>query len=163
MKSVVKVRGVGRVTLDLTKLRQIQAQAGKRYVTQVGVLGSKAGTRQEGNLTNAEIGIIHEKGSISGKIPRRSFIEMPLTLKLSRYIRAVGQKIVNGLTKENLKKSYRDLGILAERIIDGAFSSAGFGRWPENTPSTIKNKGSSRPLIDTAQLRKSIASRVVNK
>jgi hypothetical protein len=55
-----------------------------------------------------------------------------------------------------------DLGIACEGAIQEAFDTGGFDDWPADAPSTIRRKGSSSPLIDTKQLRFSIAS-VVRK
>lgn len=175
--------GVSTVKLDTTKLDAIERELGKKMVARVGVLGAKAEGRQvihkkewvtnekgklknvthDSPLSNAEIGLIHEKGSKSGKIPRRSFIEMPLQLKLPRIVAKIGQAAIDALTKENVKVAYKKLGILGENIIQGAFASRGYGRWAANTKATIARKGSSAPLIDTAQLRRSITSTVVTK
>ncbi len=69
-----------------------------KYVVKVGIFGNKTareiaaeksakgGVRKTikgstGTLTNAEVGLIHELGSIERGIPRRSFLRMPLTQK----------------------------------------------------------------------------------
>ena len=54
-----------------------------------------------------------------------------------------------------------DLGIACETAIGEAFDSSGYGDWAPNTAATINNKKSSSPLIDTGQLRRSVASAVV--
>jgi SOS response regulatory protein OraA/RecX len=66
-------------------------------------------------------------------------------------------------TKSRLKQAYIHLGIMAEKIIQAAFESSGFGHWKPDSASTIARKGSSRTLIDTSQLRASITSDVVAK
>ena len=182
MQKITKI-DVSRVTLDVSKLEAIEIQLRKKFVTRVGILGAKAHGRkatidkisksgkhlghmkgQEGSdLSNADIGLIHEKGSKSGKIERRSFIEMPLQLKMPRILEKVGQAVIDGLTKENIRSAYKRLGVIGENIIQGAFASRGYGRWKANAPITKAMKKSDMPLIDTAQLRKSITSQVVAK
>lgn len=166
------------VRLDTTKLEAIEKQLGKKFAVQVGILGVKAAGRldikneavggKSGNkavpvvqsdsrLSNADIGLIHEKGSKTKNIPRRSFLEVPLTTIMPKMIARVGNYLLQGLTVDNIHQTYERLGAIAEKIVSNAFPSSGYGTW--------KNLKSGKPshLIDTAQLRKSIASRVISK
>lgn len=166
------------VKLNMMKLEAIQKQLGKKLVAEVGIMGSNVArqavkTTAKGNriadkkkaspLTNAEVGLKHEKGSLSENIPRRSFLEMPLKDKLPGAMGKIGGILLVGIEATNILMVYQKLGLVAEGIVLGAFNSSGYGQWPPNAPLTIKIKGSSRPLIDTAQLRKSITSRVATK
>lgn len=186
MKQIKILPNGGFVKVDLDKLVRIKDQLNKQYITRVGIIGSKtnrlvveenethaqykkrvndnlkSGHPLEGaELTNAEIGYVHEFGI--GKMPRRSFLEMPLNLKIPDYYKTLGDKFLKAINEGNIRKMYVDLGIKAEGIIQDAFSSSGYGNWQANAPETIEKKGSSRPLIDTAQLRKSISSDVITK
>ena len=186
------------VKIDTDKLEDIQSALMAKFVTRVGILGSKTDrmATEKGNRiygwgdtrtvvaghkksrttqstkTNAEIGLMHEKGSLSGgpggtRIERRSFLEMPLVWK-SEGLMAIRNKVWEAFTagdqtKARLHKAYKDLGMYAERIIQAAFESNGFGKWKADKASTIARKGSSMTLIDTSQLRASITSDVVAK
>ncbi len=169
------------IKIDTDRLEEIRSALMAKYVTRVGILGSKtqrhptvttrAGIRKAGRgyipQTNAEIGLLHEKGSLSLRIPRRSFLEMPLVLK-SEGLMAIRNKlwsafIAGDRTRERLKDAYRNLGLLAERIIQAAFETRGFGHWAPDSPVTIRRKGSEMPLIDTGMLRRSISSDVISK
>jgi len=150
--------------------KRLLAGLGAGYVTKVGVLGRKASRKDE--MSNADIGLVHEKGSYSQKIPRRSFLEMPLTLKhkeiflkKKQFYSEVIQKILKGESPETAwKQAYTKLGIAGEAVVQDAFETRGFGNWKENRPKTIlRKKGKDSPLIDTAQLRKSITSKVDKK
>lgn len=140
------------------------------FVTKIGVLGKKS-ARKKGDMSNADIGLVHEKGSLSQKIPRRSFLEMPLTdkhkeifLKKKKFYNEVIKKILSGQSpKSAWKEAYKKLGILGESIVQESFETHGFGKWQELKPATIARKKSESPLIDTAQLRKSITSKVDKK
>lgn len=55
----------------------------------------------------------------------------------------------------------KDLGFACENAILAAFKSGGFGMWKDIKESTKKRKGSSAILIETNQLRRSVASQVV--
>lgn len=168
----------GKVKFDISKLLHLQKSLKVRYVARVGILGQKAKGRKEvaisksgkrspgkslSELSNADIGLIHEKGVKSKKIPRRSFLEYPLTTKLPAAMNKVGKALMDDLNSENLEKTYKQLGLVGEGIVLKAFGTRGYGTWPKNSPATIARKGSSQPLIDTAQLRKSISSQVVKK
>ena len=45
---------------------------------QVGVFGHKTGRTRGSDVTNAELGLIHEVGSSARNIPARSFLRFPL-------------------------------------------------------------------------------------
>lgn len=162
MKHVLKFSNGVTMTKDIDKLLSFQKQLDQKYISEVGVLGSKTNRTGENknNLSNADIGLLHEKGSVSKRIPARSWLEMPLTVK-SKELMVVAKTLIDNMTANNIVKSYRILGIKAEEIIQRAFSSRGFGQWVPNSPVTIRRKKSDMPLIDTAQLRKSVSSRVV--
>jgi hypothetical protein len=170
------------IKLNTDKLENIKGALEEHFITRVGILGSKAsrmntvttksGKHRAGKdmatMTNAEIGLVHEKGSTTRHIPRRSFLEMPLILKSEKLlsIRNKIWEIFNYAGEESaarLKQAYASLGIAAENIVQSAFASGGFGRWAADKEATIRRKGSSAPLIDTAQLRRSITSDVVSK
>ena len=133
----------------------------------VGIIGDKATVIREENLTNAQIGFIQEFGKHTGKqkIPARSFIVMPLKLHLNKYLQKK-----SSMTKGAFEKSVKEgkvndfvakVGIVAEEVIQDAFATSGFGNWAPNKPSTVKRKGSNKPLIDTGELRRSISSEVI--
>ena len=173
------------IRLDTSKLEALLVELRKDYKVHVGILGntdrqerketinklSKTGAvvghtkgTAASEMSNADIGIIHEKGSKSMKIPRRSFIQMPLEQKLPEQMNQVGQAMLDGITKLNLRATYKKLGVIAENIIQMAFASKGYGFWASNTPGTIRGKrGKDSPLISTSQLRKSISSQVIER
>jgi hypothetical protein len=178
------------VRLDTTKLEQLEAMLGKTYRAQVGVLGAKAEGRvkltqenlgevsknkkvwiaSESGMSNADIGLIHEKGSPLNNIPRRSFLEMPLTTRMPKVMSRVGAAILAGINEMNIELAYKKLARIAEGIVLQAFPTSGYGTWaPLGSGKldrfgrhTKKETGPSR-LIKSGQLRQSISSRVVTK
>jgi len=171
------------VKMDINKLESLMGSLKAKMVTEVGVLGAKAKNRKAAgslisagghkkikrpsDMTNAEIGLVHEKGSLSRGIPARSFLKLPLTVKSSELLtvkKKLWDKYLAGeSTIQRLKEAYRDLGLIAEKIIQEAFATGGFGRWAKLSHKTIARKKSSAILIDTAQLRRSITSRVAKR
>ena len=149
-----------------------QAMASK-YMVKIGIIGSKGHTRKEtvttkkgkhvkgesdSLLTNVEIGTVHEFGSYSRHIPRRSFLGWPVKHKASqinKYMALLWRAHCAG--KIGIIEAYKRLGIYVEGVIQTAFATQGFGQWPK----LKRRKGS--PLIDTGQLRKSITSAVVTR
>jgi hypothetical protein len=151
---------------DISKLNSFVkgiAGAGKMYV-KIGVLGAKV-TRQQTpgeGLTNAEIGLKHEKGSFAENIPQRSFLAMPLHEKTEELI-ALTKKVAQAdIEKGNIKAFLQKMGVACEQIIGEAFDTRGFGKWKPLTPFTIQRKiqNNPMPLINTRQLQRSVTSRV---
>ena len=171
-----QTRSIGRnvkVTFDIEKLLAIRAEMKKRYRARVGVLGQK-NSRDSGEKGNADIGLAHEMGVLSRNLPRRSFLEMPLTLKMPEYAATFGASLMKAIDSGNLKPAFISLGIQGEQGVQAACASGGFGVWPALKLSTLYRKhpkGFSRftkehndqILIDTGQLRRSITSDVVTK
>lgn len=166
------------VRLDTDKLEQIETMLNRKYVAQIGVLGEKSkgrlaikdekvggksGNRKipvvqgESTLSNADIGLIHEKGSPKNNIPRRSFLEVPLTTKMPKVMAKIGALLLKGINEFNIEEAYAKLAAIGEGIVLQAFPTSGYGTWP-----ALKRGGPSH-LIKTAQLRQSIATRVVTK
>lgn len=152
-----------KVKYDFTKLNKFVKSLSEKKVVQVGIFGKKNTRRDKEEqkiLTNSEIGAIHEFGSFSRGIPARSFLRMPISTKgkeILKQIPDVSEQLSEGTGVVVILKQ---LGISCMGIVQMAFASRGFGQWPPNTPATISRKGSSQPLIDTGQLRRSITSRV---
>jgi hypothetical protein len=170
-----------KVSLNSDKIDELVSGFMAGYITRVGILGGKttrykvittrAGAhkagKEEAGMTNAEIGAVHEFGSLSRHIKRRSFLEMPLVMHAEGLVgikESLWKVFQQGSqTKQELKKAYVALGMLAENIVQTAFNTRGFGTWPKNADSTIARKHSDAPLVDSHQLARSITSDVVKK
>lgn len=125
----------------------------------VGVLGDKASRSGDTGETNASIGAKHEYG-LDG-MPVRSFLRMPMMLKLNDSLKNMGAMDANTL-KEIINKSkitlfLKNIGIVAENVIQDAFHTGGFGQWK---PSNMQFKTNHQTLVETQQLRNSITSEV---
>ena len=169
--------------INVDRLLLIQKAMGVSLRAQVGVLGTSPHNRSVikprmaternakgigrpskalgANKTNAEIGAEHEFGSISRHLPKRSFLWMPLSFYLFEFVQKKAT-VFNRLIKEgDVLGCYKILGIVGENVVQEGFKTGGFFNWQPLSPVTIAKKGSDKILIDTAQLRKSITSRVV--
>jgi phage gpG-like protein len=155
--------GDSKITGDFSKLDKLVKNLGKDYYVDVGILGNEM--TDEG-ITIAGIGAVHEFGTDKAgfwqnvEIPERSFIRMPLEEKSEEITKDVSKGYFEKITNGNIKGIFKDIGIAAERQIQEAFETGGFGTWAELTDSTIDAKGSDSILIDVGTLRKAITSKV---
>ena len=163
------------VTLNLDGLHTLQRQAeelgGLR--AQVGLFQETAGrsVKRAGRLdNNPQLGSVHEFGlsysilstGATVVIPPRSWLRMPLALHLTKSIRESGALFwFTKLHTLGPRRMLQHLGVVGEEIIQEAFRTGGYGFWKKLRPQTAKKKGSTKILIESAQLRKAISSRVV--
>ncbi len=172
--------------MDIKGLKVIQTALTKmtdgHYVVQVGIFGSKAarkGDSEMKGMTNAEIGLIHEMGSRSRNIPRRSFL-WDTFKDHGKDLLPVLKKDCEELFKSGKVDEYlKRVGIAAVNLVQEAFETSGWGSWAPNSYSTLmgKLKGSlyrrkqmaaevmfegathAKPLIRSGQLWQAIAAR----
>lgn len=155
----------GQVTLKTGNLTRLIRGLGElpRLSADVGIFADadeRVNVKTEDS--NATLGLIHEDGQPEENIPRRSFLHDPLTQKLGPAIEDTGVEIwLRRVMFSTPQKMVEQLGVLGEDVVQQAFETRGFGNWPALHPSTIKKKGSSAILIESGELRQSIASRVV--
>lgn len=148
------------INIDITKLDKLikNTKYLNEHMAKVGVLGGSYNNKD--NKTIASIGLIQELGSISLKIPARSFIKEPLNDNLAKKIKELSN-INNRLYKLLINNPYKllnVLGLMGKNIIQDSFIH---NNWLPNSPITIQRKKSSKPLIDTGLLRKSIEYEVI--
>lgn len=151
----------------VVKVGIMGSKAGPHYEPKYGSKAGKGGTRPKSkavsNLTNAALGAVMEFGSVSRGIPARSFLRMPITREAKKIMAEAGADPAGArqMAQDGTKKLLLTrLGIACENAVQRAFGSRGFGLWAPDDAETIRRKGSSMPLIDTGQLRRSIASKV---
>lgn len=162
------------VKLNLDGLHTLQRQAeelgGLR--AQVGLFQETAGrsVKRAGRIdNNPQLGSIHELGTsysilstgATVVIPARSFLNMPLTLKLGETLLTNAANWFKLLHTRGAKRTMQFLGVVGEEIVQEAFATRGFGFWPALRPRTIARKNSTAILIESVQFRKAISSRVV--
>ncbi len=149
------------VTVNTKGLQDLQSVLIKNKKSiRVGILGS-SNNRTDG-LSNATIGAIQEFGSEGNKIPARSFLRMPIMDKQKQIAQFAKKSLTIALKTNNIDLALNQIGLFCRSIIQNAFDTKGFGKWSPNAPTTIENKGSSSPLIDTGELRKSITHDIIN-
>ncbi len=136
----------------------IKALKGKLPVCKVGIFGSK--NARSGGKSNATIGAAHEYGTSS--LPVRSFLRVPLSENLDKYLEKSGafdkDVLEQVLKTASIKPWLEEAGVIAENVVQDAFATGGFGKWPAWKQGYSNNTGDI--LIDTTQLRNSISHEV---
>ena len=116
------------------------------------------GSASHGSMTVAEIGAIHEYGSKDKKIPQRSFVRETHDMKLKENLTLL--KRVEGEVIDGKKTQEQAIALLGEVAAKQMVSRINEGIPPPNMPSTIRKKKSSKPLIDTGQMKGAITFKV---
>jgi phage gpG-like protein len=135
-----------------------EIEKAKKMHVAVGLPVEKVGGKVYGDgMSIIRIGAIHEFGY--GPIPRRSFLRVPFATKKAEIADALVKEfkaVSEG--KRTATQALGRVGIVAENISRGAFTTRGYGEWPDIKAATKKRKGSSKVMIDTGILRGSITS-----
>jgi hypothetical protein len=105
-------------------------------------------------LTVAMLGAIHEFGSPSENIPARPFMAQTYAKNLS-LLKSRSRAIVKGVQADRIT-AHEGLSKLGEWYTGAIKEEITTGEFAPLKPATVAAKGSSRPLIDTAQMRNSI-------
>lgn len=91
-------------------------------------------------------------------VPARSFLRVPIGEHLGPELSKDSKIVVDIIAGKVEGVTLADVvGVIAVRTVDDAFATGGFGQWQPNSERTTEWKGSSQPLIDSNQLRDSIA------
>lgn len=137
----------------------IKALSGSLPVARVGILGSNGARGTADGLTNAEVGASHEFGT--SILPMRSFLRMPLTNHLGKALLDAGAFTAVTLREVIRSKTVlpwvQKMAIVGEAVVKEGFATGGYGEW---RPSNMAYKTNHQTLVETHQLRDSIASEV---
>ena len=126
----------------------------------IGVPASKNGMH-DGGINMATLLAIHVLGAPSRGIPQRDPLRPPLIANAQRYSDLLALGLKNALSDgTDPKLVYEKIGIVATNDVYDYFVTGNFKPLSEKT---IKAKGSSKPLIDTEELRGSITYEVRQK
>lgn len=149
MKPTTTVTGGNQLA---AKVLDLQRRLEKNSRTLVG-LPKAAGTYEDGTPI-AVIGAVQEFGSADGHIPERSFLRVPLRSNQELFIRIMKNllpKVAAGeITMRNM------LEMIGQRAVAVSQEAISAGIAPANAASTVAQKGSSVPLVDTGFLRQNI-------
>lgn len=137
------------------RTRQLLDMAGKAGKKKAAKLKQAATT----DVTNAELLFIHTNGSPARHIPARPVLQPAVEAednkkKISNEISASIKATLSG-DKEVAEQKMLRAAIAGQSAAQKWFTDPR-NNWAKNAPSTIKAKGSDRPLIDTGALRAAI-------
>ncbi len=152
-------------TIELSGLEKLIKAFKKRPPQiKIGILGSSTHQSKSKSVTNATIGAAHEFGSPARNLPTRSFLRMPLSDYLGKELDKSGvyskEYLENLIKKGTLLPLAKLIAGVALGVVDDAFETEGFGKWPKWKDPNYQNEGG-LILTDSGQLRQSISSEVV--
>lgn len=127
-----------------------------RAETTVGIHSSEGSEEHSDGLTVLALGAIHEFGQ---GVPERSFIRTWYDARRDEMVKALRDQLkVSVLRQEPLERALDRFALLAQADCQKWISDGNVK--PPLADSTIRRKGSSKPLIDTGVLRSSILGKV---
>jgi len=101
------------------------------------------------------VGLVHEFGSSDGKIPERSFLRAAIDEKKSEFLDFWKDGAAKAILTRG-KGSEKILALLGQMMQAAVQEKIVNVKAPANAISTVVNKKSSNPLIDTGHLRQSV-------
>lgn len=128
----------------------------KGKVLKVGIFAD-SGKGKNGELI-VNRALANEYGT--SNIPERSFIRSTSDEKNQEWGKSIDKIVDRLLTEEVDVNQY--LGLLGEKIVGDIKEKISSNMPPLNSPATIKRKGSNKTLIDTGEMRASIAYKIEN-
>lgn len=114
-------------------------------------------SRNNDEITNAELAFIHTYGSPVRNIPPRPFIEPAIAQpdvkqKIAEHMRAAALQAIDG----NIGAAITEMHKAGQRGENAVKDYIGSSNLTPNSEATIRRKGSNAPLIDTGSLRSSV-------
>jgi len=133
----------------------------KKPYVKIGLL-SKKNQRENSELTNAEIAVIHEFGAPMARIPERSFLRSTFDEKNREWARITSEIVKK--VDIRLMSTSEGLSLLGLTAVNDVKSKLRKGPFVPLSPITIKRRtgNSIKPLIDTAQMINSITFEKLN-
>lgn len=125
----------------------IMAEVMKFKNSAVGVGVHEGEAPGDGGISVAQLAAVHEYGSPKRKIPERSFLRAwaaESKAKVDKLMMWLLRKVTG-----NEMKTEMALGLLGQFGEDGVKAKIDSGPFVPNSPRTIRQKKSSKPLIDT--------------
>lgn len=143
----------------LKRFVQLAEEISKAQVA-IGVHGTASPHEtDDGELTSAAlVATVNEFGSDDGHVPERSFLRSTFDEQLPA-LKIIRNRVIENVVLGKMSPA-TGLGLIGAHLAGKVQEKISSGVPPENAPSTIRAKGSSRTLVDTGQLRQSITYEV---
>nr|DAI55825.1 MAG TPA: virion morphogenesis protein [Caudoviricetes sp.] len=149
------VRVTDRMTADGKKLQKMLKELAEKEVR----VGFQAGKATEEDGTDiCDIAAWNELGTVH--IPARPFLRQSVddnVSKINSFLQSKKKDLVRGVSAEQVLK---EIGIFQKDLIQEKITE---GNFTPNAESTVKKKGSSKPLIDTGRMRQSVNYEIKSK
>jgi hypothetical protein len=118
------------------------------------MVGVPAGKTEPDGTSLAMIAAVHEFGSPENGIPERSFIRAGILRGRTKFERlnAANLRLVV-LGQKTVEQAIEQLGVVAAGEVKREFT---VGTFEPLKPATIARKGSSKPLLDSGNLRQAV-------
>lgn len=142
------VKITDRMTADGRKFQKMLKELADKEVR----IGFQHGKATEDDGTDiCDVAAWNELGTVN--IPARPFLRMSVDdneSKINAFLQSKKRDLVRGVSAEQVLK---EIGIFQKDLIQEKITSGSFA---PNAPSTVKKKGSSKPLIDSGRMRQSV-------
>ncbi len=149
------VKVTDRMTADGKKLQEMLKVLAEKEVR----VGFQAGKATEEDGTDiCDIAAWNELGTVH--IPARPFLRQSVddnVSKINSFLQSKKKDLVRGVSAEQVLK---EIGIFQKDLIQEKITE---GNFTPNAESTVKKKGSSKPLIDTGRMRQSVNYEIKSK
>lgn len=144
-----------RLTPDGVRFQKMLKELAEKEV-RVGFQHGKA--TEEDGTDICDIAAWNELGTVH--IPARPFLRKSVddnVSKINSFLQEKKKDIVRGASAEQVLK---EIGIFQKDLIQEKITEGDFA---PNAPSTVRKKGSSKPLIDTGRMRQSVNYEIKTK
>lgn len=154
--------GKSEVYGDFSGLEKLAEGLSKKHYVDIGILGETNQT-EEGGITLAGIGAVHQFGSPEQGISERDWLVQPIIDAQGQIEKSVEKKIEGLLAEGKVDEIFKIIGVSAEASVKEAFETGGNGKWAPLKEETIERKGSDTILVDEGDLRDAVTSKVGKK
>lgn len=144
-----------RVQTSTSRINEVIGHLHLLVRRQVYVGFPSGGAARRGQINNASLAYIHEHGSPAANIPARPFLNPGIRqaeARTTQIFRNMAQRVLNG----DVNALEQGLNLVGQVAVGEVQRKIVTGPFVPNKPSTIARKGSSRPLIDTGQMRQAV-------
>lgn len=138
-------------------LREAVAKSGPT-AAKVGILEEAGAHERSVDLTVAQVAAVNEYGTSDGHIPERPAWRNALDGAKDRITKTLQRAAGELLDGVPVTTAFGKVGLFGQALIRRGIDAL---TTPPNAPRTIAQKGSSKPLIDTAQTRNAVTFAVL--
>lgn len=165
------------ISVNLDGLNKLTKDC-KNTHARVGVLAGNNIRPGGDDVSNYDLALIHEFGTLDDRTPARSFLRMPIESHGKELVKFAEKNSDLLLKDGNVLAFFNKLGAWGRGIILQAFATGGFGKWSPKAEITLNggwmnrngksffvkgNPGKTSPLIVSGELERSISWDVQQK